>query len=362
MSGALVNLVSKGVQDAYLTGDPQVSFYRQNYKRYSNFAMKPVEVLGIGSNAPNAEITFKIPPKGDLISYFWIDCATIADAATTAQDIQINPANTPTQFTLYIGGKQVDQQDAFFINNLWTKFLATSASKSAKPSAATGTTNGSACFFPLHFFSCDNNTTPIPLVALQYQEVEIRVKQGPNVSSNAIRMFANYVQLDTSERQWFTETTHDMLITQTQKISASATGCDLQYLNHPVKALMWGNSTVDNMNLEDVQLYVNGNQYFDVPMPGKYLTSVVYYQHTEHGLKDGTAATGLDTGLYMFPLGLYPCRHQPTGTLNFSRVDNAKLNWTMAAVAPGTPPTDLYAVNYNVFRIQSGLGGVRFSN
>ena len=355
MSGALVNLVSKGVQDAYLTGDPQVSFYRQNYKRYSNFAMKPVEVLGIGSNAPNAEITFKIPPKGDLISYFWLDCATIADAANTAQDIQINPDNTPTQFTLYIGGKQVDQQDAFFINNLWTKFLATSASKSAKPSAGTG---AAGCFFPLHFFSCDNNTTPIPLVALQYQEVEIRVKQGANVSSLPIRMFANYIQLDTDERQWFTETTHDMLISQTQKIAASTTGCDLQYLNHPVKALLWGDSTVDGLVCTDTQLYVNGNQYFDVPMPQKYLTSVVYYQHTENGLKDATAATGLDTGLYMFPLGLYPCRHQPTGTLNFSRVDNAKLNWTNA----GTGPTSLYAVNYNVFRIQSGLGGVRFSN
>ena len=361
MSGALVNLVSKGVQDAYLTGDPQVSFYRQNYKRYSNFAMKPVEVLGIGSNAPNAEITFKVEPKGDLVSYFWIECDEIGTAGTS--NIQVGDANTPTQFTLYIGGKQVDQQDAFFINSLWTKFLATSASKSAKPSdagLAAGAGAGKASVFPLHFFSCDNNTTPIPLVALQYQEVEIRLKQGATVATGAIRMYANYIQLDTSERQWFSETTHDMLITQTQKISASSTGCDLQYLNHPVKALLWGTSVAD-LDLADTQLYINGNQYFDVPMSQKYLSVVTYYQHTEHGLKDasGGATAALDTGLYMFPLGLYPCRHQPTGTLNFSRVDNAKLNWTTAA---GTAPISLYAVNYNVFRIQSGLGGVRFSN
>ena len=41
MSAALIELVSVGAQDVYITGDPQVSFFRQNYKRYTNFAMKP---------------------------------------------------------------------------------------------------------------------------------------------------------------------------------------------------------------------------------------------------------------------------------------------------------------------------------
>jgi hypothetical protein len=63
----------------------------------------------------------------------------------------------------------------------------------------------------------------------------------------------------------------------------------------------------------------------------------------------------------MFSFAMEVNRHQPTGTLNFSRVDNAKFVWQTKAGATYTP-IYLYAVNYNIFRIESGLGGVRFSN
>ena len=184
MSGALINLVSKGVQDAFITGDPQVSFFRQNYKRHTNFAMKPVEINGIGVNAPSAQLTFKVENKGDLLTGVWLDLGTAGaigiSATPSAQTIQVAVDQTPTSIELWVGGKMIDRQDANYINMLWTKFLSTTMSKSFQPIGTKASADGQK-WFPLHFFHCDNSTTPLPLVALQYQEVEIRVNQSPKV-------------------------------------------------------------------------------------------------------------------------------------------------------------------------------------
>ena len=76
MSGALVDLVAQGVQDAYLTGNPEVSFFRQNYKRHTNFSYAPFQINPIGQNIAGGEVSFKIPNKGDLLSHTWLDLGT----------------------------------------------------------------------------------------------------------------------------------------------------------------------------------------------------------------------------------------------------------------------------------------------
>ena len=78
MSAALIELVSVGAQDVYITGDPEVSFFRQNYKRHTNFAMKPERLDYIGTFGANNEVTIPIRSKGDLMSYIWIEDANIA--------------------------------------------------------------------------------------------------------------------------------------------------------------------------------------------------------------------------------------------------------------------------------------------
>src|SRR6056300_1013539 len=78
MSAALIELVSVGAQDVYITGDPQVSFFRQNYKRYTNFAMKPERMDYIGVFGSNNEISIPIRSKGDLLSYVWVEATNIA--------------------------------------------------------------------------------------------------------------------------------------------------------------------------------------------------------------------------------------------------------------------------------------------
>ena len=80
MSAALVDLVSKGAQDVYITGDPEVSFFRQNFRRHTNFAIKPERVDYIGQFNGGAEVTIPIKSKGDLLSYVWIEAPEIQTA------------------------------------------------------------------------------------------------------------------------------------------------------------------------------------------------------------------------------------------------------------------------------------------
>ena len=78
MSAALIDLVSKGAQDAYITGQPQVSFFRQNYKRHTNFSMRPERVDYIGTFGASNEVVVPLKSKGDLLSYVWIEAEGIA--------------------------------------------------------------------------------------------------------------------------------------------------------------------------------------------------------------------------------------------------------------------------------------------
>jgi hypothetical protein len=65
-------------------------------------------------------------------------------------------------------------------------------------------------------------------------------------------------------------------------------------------------------------------------------------------------------GIYVYSFALQPEEHQPTGTCNFSRIDNAQVSLNMKALT--TPLQKMFAVNYNILRIQSGMGGLSFSN
>ena len=118
MSAALIELVSVGAQDVYITGDPQVSFFRQNYKRHTNFAMKPERMDYIGTFGANNEVSIPIRSKGDLMSYIWIESNGIAGVQENATGLFSNAAASPTEFSLWIGGQKVSQLDSLFIQGV----------------------------------------------------------------------------------------------------------------------------------------------------------------------------------------------------------------------------------------------------
>ena len=120
--------------------------------------------------------------------------------------------------------------------------------------------------------------------------------------------------------------------------------------NHPVKELIWQETT--KKVLGKTKLMLNGNDRF-AKRDAKYFTHVQPYQHHEN-IPDGT-------NIHVYSFALKPEEHQPSGTLNMSRIDTATaIVGTASGSAAGT--LNMYAVNYNVLRILSGMGGLAYSN
>jgi len=372
MSGALVDLVAQGVQDAYLTGKPEVSFFRQNYKRHTNFSYTTSPINAIGQNMANGEVSFKIPAKGDLLSHTWLDLGT------DGQNISDLGADTaaPTVFELHIGGQMVDRQDANFMSLKWQKYLLDTGAKGMAAVTFNPDDNNprtdllSSTYLPLHFFFCDEGPK-LPLVALQYNEVEIKVKWSGSADMKPAdyTLYSDFILLDTAERAYFVDNDHELLIEQVQRIPVTngvqSTGnfeFDLSLLNHPVKCLIWDEPTISTFNTGDVMIYLNGTQLFEHALPDKYFAYVQAYYHSEFGselMKGGSTPgiTGYSQKMYSF--ALKASKHQPTGTCNFSRLDNAKMTIRGAAKMVDVI---LHAVNFNVLRIKKGQAGVAFSN
>lgn len=375
MSAALIDLVAKGAQDAYITGDPQVSFFRQNYKRHTNFALKPERMDYIGTFAAGNEVTIPIRSKGDLLSYVWIEAENISNVLANDNGLFSTGTADTTEFVLMIGGQEVCKLDAFFIQGVHNIMYKDNSSKTtctvttaelSDNAKASGTAGRASDYFMIPFFFSEDWTKSLPLVALQYHAVEIRVKcrGGSFAPTTTPKVFGTYVYLDTEERNHFVESEHELLITQLQyqPMNHTDTDIDLTYFNHPVKAVHIVSSDVDGTSWSDqytfdsATMYINGNPLFE-EMSSTFHHNVVPQMHTSN-----LPSSVLDSApLYTWPLCLTMNKPQPSGTLNFSRIDNAKISLkNPSGGASGI--TRAYGVNYNILRIKNGMAGVAFGN
>jgi hypothetical protein len=100
-----------------------------------------------------------------------------------------------------------------------------------------------------------------------------------------------------------------------------------------------------------VKLQLNGNERFS-EREGEYFSIVQPYQHHENTPGD------YKKGINLYSFALKPEEHQPSGTLNMSRIDSSHLQ--IATEKSGL--INIFAVNYNVLRILSGMGGLAYSN
>jgi hypothetical protein len=240
-------------------------------------------------------------------------------------------------------------------------------------------------YIPLQFWFCRNPGLALPLIALQYHEVKFNVSfrplsqcyttdatsispAAPSISNASL--FIDYIFLDTDERREFAQAQHEYLIEQLQftgaeSFSNSSIKTKLA-LNHPCKELVWvlhtqaretakdwttfsNASGVDTV--VDAKLQINGADRFST-RKGRYFNMVQPFQHH-------TAIPS--TGIYVYSFALHPEQHQPSGSVNMSRVDNATL---LLSTSTSTNPFKLrvYAVNYNVLRVMSGMGGLSYSS
>ena len=383
-----MQLVAYGAQDIYLTGNPQITFFKVVYRRHTNFSMEAIEQTWNGSDTKNGRCTATISRNGDLVHRMYLELTPGGNVSSN------NPSAVGiTDIELEIGGQKIDKQSGIWME-AWAELTEenTSGLTVAATAAMTGGTlfqnmsgmggveAGSSAtpaklFVPLQFWFCRNPGLALPLIALQYHEVKVILNHTFETSfSSALtsnRLFCDYIYLDTDERRRFAQVSHEYLIEQVQEQTLSTpTGTSDLNFNHPVKELVWvvnASEFASDGSFHDVgtdgttyQLKLNGHDRF-AARDRRYFTRVQVWQHHSGpgGLNSDSAGTGsMNDGIAVYSFALKPEEHQPSGTCNFSRIDNAQL-----VASGGTPKADtIFAVNYNVLRIMSGMGGLAYSN
>jgi hypothetical protein len=213
----------------------------------------------------------------------------------------------------------------------------------------------------------------------QYQPITLN---GSAPYINTFQIYNNYYYLDTTERRKFAQNPHEYLIEQVQSQSGNVQSLTDENLirlnlNHPTKEIVWvfnrnGTNAPDNDFSIGTEIIPNGTPAQFAPMynfklilngtdrfkerPGEYFRLVQSYDHHTRIPENY---------IYVYSFGIRPEEHQPSGTCNFSRIDNATLQLVLSnATVEGTKTAKVrvYATNYNVLRIMSGMGGLAYSN
>ena len=381
MSGGIVQLVATGAQDAWLTGKPEVSFYRSSYKRYTHYANSPERQLIQGNPSAGNISTIRLEKKGDLINYMYL----IAKDSTGALIPGINWTNVIDKIELLIGGQIVDTQDITWMSNVEAVTGAQNFSQRFLNNNASGPNNVTNGFLPLKFFFCKDWNVSLPLVALQYHDVEIRITWSTTLgttlaltglpasaaySTFQYEAWTNFVYLDQAEREYFANTPMDLLITQMNRIPIATTNMQELALAHPIKFLAFqsnnystaystGATQIPAINYQ-FKTQINGVDIGDTRSMFQWVDVPQYY-HTPFGYNHNNATANVALISYC----LDTSKLQPTGTLNFSRIDTFRIvapaGVSLSTLAGGNGRY-FYAMNYNVLRIKDGMGGLLYSN
>ena len=331
MSGGIAQLVAIGAQDAHLVGQPEVSFFRSNYKRHTNFAQTVERQVVQGNPATGGMSTIRFERKGDMLGYVYV--ASRANATQNLKDYV-------SKVELLIGGQVIDTQESEFMTDLAPVVMNQTSSKSNYEA----TTD---YYVPLRFSFCENAQSALPLVALQYHDVELRITWG-ELAVDDMEVYAQFIHLDTDERMSISSTPQNMIVTQTQKAIASKSGTQELSFNHPMKYLVAKNTT-GALTTAKMKLQINGTDVSDAKSVRPHFTYTPVYYHTQNA----TASNDV----ILVPFCLDTSKLQPTGSLNFSRLDSARL-----VVEGDTFEDNVYGVNYNILRIENGMGGLMYSN
>jgi hypothetical protein len=448
MGGGLLQLVAYGAQDAYITGNPHITFWKVLYKRHTNFAIEAMRVNFTGAPTYGQRIVAVVNRNADLVWKTYVE-VTLPDTTVGSTVNWTAGAQRRLGYLLLqqieveIGGQIIDRHYGEWLY-LWETLTADFDTAMKLDQMVGGQYSGTTSSFqtcngrtnvlyiPLQFWFNRNPGLALPLIALQYHEVRfniilndaINLVSGTPASAGTIAtqasllqplrdmaLYLDYIYLDVDERRRFAQESHEYLIDQLQyegqqQITTSSARLDLT-LNHPVKELIWvfqdsrltdcGSTTsvaagytqpfTYNDIVDRCRIQLNGQDRFDERY-GDYFWKVQPYQHHTGGAFSRAIVVTNDTGAAVDPVisrtapnpinvysfAISPEEHQPSGTCNFSRIDNATLVFNSvtnptAGSDDGSFPSKqypynfrLYAVNYNIFRIMSGMGGLAYSN
>jgi len=436
MPGGLLQLTVVGTQNKYLTGKPNMTYFKYGYCQHTNFACESINQTFDGTVDFGQKITTKISRHGDLVSNMILEInlpkltniTEEKDGQTSVH--RVNWVNgigyrIIDYISIDIGGTEIDRHTGEFLYLQHELTLTNSKKKNQDLMVGLSDTftfsdednfNEKRLYIPLKFWFTKEIGNSIPLVALQYHDVTVHVKfksfhecvitekminynyefSNSNAEIDIVsvqacenlpevqhiisaELFCDYIFLDKQERKWFAQTTHRFLIEQVQENSQSFSNSETYKFhlnfNHPCKELIWYSTLQDSNKNNDwlnfgryqnelnvykssnkddilkmITLYLNGHERLSTRSSDYYKLVHCNQYHTGFPRNN----------IYSFPFSLVPEKLQPSGSLNFSELDDVFFTFTTNSTESHT--TNMYAINYNILIVTQGMGGLAYSN
>jgi hypothetical protein len=393
--GGLLQLVATGKQDVFLTGNPQMTWFKMVYRRYTNFAMESQPMYFDGTPDFGKRITCLIPRRGDLLGQIILEVELPALKLTTGQAVAyVNSIGHALiqEITVEVGEQEIDRQ-----NGEWMEIMSSYTTTSDKQTGfynmigkidgySPNTLEGPLkLYIPLRFWFCRNPGLALPLLALQYHPVRINLTLRPlsqlyytplltsptctllevePAKIDSLMLWGDYVHLDVEERRRFVSNTHEYLIEQVQytaplPIAPGATSATLQMeFNHPIRELFWyiqrddmaryheyfnyssiGTSEAGTRQdmMQDAVLQFDGFDRFQLRDAGYFRLVQPWQHHT---------VVPEDFFVYSYSFAIRPEDVQPCGSVNASRLDSMilQINLNPDVVKPPKVSTGVFTV------------------
>jgi hypothetical protein len=392
MSGRL-RLAATGVQDQWLTGDPQFSYFLMNFKRHTKFAIDYVESQFDGDVDFAKNVICRVPnDKGDLVRNMTLK-VTLDDPSPGGDEWSPSIISHLVESAeLLIGGQTIEKITGEYIY-IHQQLHNTDDDIDQTLYFLNGHSNvldhsGDYTYFmDLPFYFYRNPSLAIPTCALTKQLVEVKIKLRPleqlirggasvGVSAN-IKKFSldtEFVFLTNIERNFMMSRPLDYVITQVQmskflmKAGENTKSVMLNFV-HPVRELFFVSQSEEAVRdnhpnryntITNVTLKFNNTTVFN-----RDNIFLVYEQALKHHVNSpynhGSSYNYLKSDFASYSFALQPEVHYPTGQVNMSRISHKLLTIEIDPInGSDNNNTRVYAVNYNVLRVDSGIAGLKF--
>ena len=271
--GGLIQLVAYGAQDAYLTGTPEMTYFKSVFRRHTNFSVESIkQTLDGNITTSESKVSTVISRSGDLPSNIWIEADLPPITNQGAGSKYTHWCNNTgcaflKECSIDIGGHQIDKHDSIWqdiYNELnirdknTNKLLNKHNTLNYRNAGSSSIAPRLHLLIPLYFWFCRNTGSALPLIALQYHEVTINcifraldnliiTDVGTNTNNTTppdIEIWCDYIFLGEEERKRFAQSKHTYLVEQVQSHKEDVIN-NLEnqnfevFFSHPVKELVW---------------------------------------------------------------------------------------------------------------------------
>jgi hypothetical protein len=379
--GGLIQLVAFGSEDLILTADPQITLFKNIYKRHVDFSMESIQLFFTDIPGFNTTSSIIIRKHGDLLSRLYLEVELPYDININSYWTNRIGFNLINRVELYIGKKLIDRLYGLWMH-IWTELTHTIDMK-AIISKMVGTTyndgfsEGLVCntphklLIPLPFSFCRNTGLSLPLNAIRnnqditlkffFEKKENCIQSGllPDGDITHVSLWADYIFLEVEDNRLYVQKPLEYLIEVVQHlernlVSPGSKSIRLPF-SLPCKELVWvvynldrtGDKFTDftignNSMVKNVQFKFNTKNVFSSgARDNNYFNYVKPYQHHQKLP---------DFGINAYSFALYPEELAPSGFINFKHLDTAVMNIT----TNGNGYIHIFAFSYNILKIKGG--------